>query len=73
MNILYADDRPIAVEYGLDEMVSAMVNANGKSGENCRNCGAPVEPFRACAYCGTPFYVSEVSFGRTVNGKLIRR
>ena len=56
MNILYADDRPYAIRYELDEITEIMKLAPDGGGHNCRNCGAPVEPLQVCAYCGTRWF-----------------
>ena len=44
MNILYADDRPVAA---VPEPCDAI------KGKNCRNCGAPLIVSGDCEYCGT--------------------
>ena len=50
MNIMYADDRPVAAQY---EPGDSIPEHAGHSGHNCRNCGAPLNRFGNCEYCGT--------------------
>lgn len=52
MNILYADDRPVYVEYEPGVIIPDM-KATSHRGHNCRNCGAPLNRFGNCEYCGT--------------------
>ena len=47
MNILYADDRPVLAVDDTDP--GSAVN----KGHNCRNCGAPLNKYGDCEYCGT--------------------
>ena len=59
MNILYADDKPIAAYPDIIPLSTITIpeikplSVMQTPGRNCRNCGAPLDQNSDCPYCGT--------------------